>query len=148
VPVGVLFDYFRAPDASTRAALQWLSERTHVVPSKWALGIQARVRALLSEGDVAERLYPESVARLGRTRLGAEVARTHLLYCEWLRRERRRADAREQLRTAHQMLATRTVPWWIRALPPDMTSRWTPTSGGAAGAESEGGAMGRVWTPG
>jgi DNA-binding CsgD family transcriptional regulator len=87
-----------------RAALEWLSERTRVTPADWALGIEARVRALLSDGQAADRLYRESIDRLGRTRNRAELARSHLLYGEWLRRERRRGDAREQLRTAHDML--------------------------------------------
>jgi DNA-binding CsgD family transcriptional regulator len=87
-----------------RAALEWLSERTRVTPTDWALGIEARVRALLSEGESAESLYRESIARLGRTRVRVELARAHLLYGEWLRRQRRRADARAQLRTAHDML--------------------------------------------
>jgi DNA-binding CsgD family transcriptional regulator len=89
-----------------RAALEWLSERTRVIPNEWALGIEARVRALLSDGEAAESLYRESIARLGRTRVRVELARAHLLYGEWLRRERRRVDAREQLRTAHEMLTT------------------------------------------
>ena len=92
--------------ALVRAALQWLSERTQMTPTEWALGIQARIRALLSDGEDAERLYRESIARLGRTRVRAELARAHLLYGEWLRRERRRTEAREQLRTAHAMLDT------------------------------------------
>ncbi|HKB30437.1 MAG TPA: LuxR C-terminal-related transcriptional regulator, partial [Streptosporangiaceae bacterium] len=93
--------------ALVRAALQWLSERTRVTPTDWALGTEARVRALLSDGDAAAgRLYRESIALLGRTRVRAQLARAHLLYGEWLRRERRRADAREQLRTAHGLLDT------------------------------------------
>ncbi len=91
-------------EALVRAALQWLSDRTRLVPSEWALGIEARVRALLSEGEAAERCYRESIDRLGRTRVRVEVARAHLLYGEWLRRQRRRLDARAQLRTAYAML--------------------------------------------
>jgi DNA-binding CsgD family transcriptional regulator len=92
-------------EALLKAALAWLSERTGVRPTDWGLGIEARVRALLSEGDAAERHYLESITHLSRTRIRAELARAHLLYGEWLRRERRRADAREQLRIAHDMLA-------------------------------------------
>jgi DNA-binding CsgD family transcriptional regulator len=87
-----------------RTVLEWLAEHTRVRPTDWAFGIESRVRALLSEGAAAERLYRESIEQLGRTRVRAELARAHLLYGEWLRRERRRADAREQLRTAHEML--------------------------------------------
>jgi DNA-binding CsgD family transcriptional regulator len=93
--------------ALVAAALDWLSERTEgtrASPSAWALGIQARVRALLSEGDAAEHLYRESIAHLGRTRVRVQLARAHLLYGEWLRRQRRRLDARAQLRTAHELL--------------------------------------------
>jgi DNA-binding CsgD family transcriptional regulator len=88
------------------AALEWLSERTRVTPTDWALGIEARIRALLSDGHAADSLYRESIARLGRTRVRVQLARGHLLYGEWLRRERRRADARAQLRIAHDMLDT------------------------------------------
>jgi DNA-binding CsgD family transcriptional regulator len=80
--------------------LEWLSERTRVVSSGWAGGIDARVRALLSDGDVADELYRQSIVHLSGTRLRLELARTHLLYGEWLRRERRRLDARTHLRTA------------------------------------------------
>ncbi len=92
--------------ALVRAALEWLSERTRVTPTEWALGIEARVRALLSQGDAAESLYRESIDRLGQTSIRVELARAHLLYGEWLRRENRRVDAREELRAAHEMLAT------------------------------------------
>jgi DNA-binding CsgD family transcriptional regulator len=91
--------------ALVRAALEWLSERTRITRTDWVLGIEARVRALLSEAGAAESQYRESIARLGRTRLRVELARGHLLYGEWLRREGRRADARAQLRTAHDMFA-------------------------------------------
>jgi DNA-binding CsgD family transcriptional regulator len=91
--------------ALVQAALEWLSERTRVTRTDWLQGIEARVRALLSEADAAESEYRESIARLGRTRLRMELARGHLLYGEWLRREKRRFEAREQLRTAHDMFA-------------------------------------------
>jgi len=84
-------------------ALEWISQRTRVTRTGWVLGIEARVRALRAEGDDAEREYRESIACLERTRLRMELARGHLLYGEWLRREARRVDAREQLRTAHEL---------------------------------------------
>ncbi len=89
--------------AIVSAALEWLSERTRVSPTEWALGIEARVRALLSEGEVADGLYLESIERLGRTRVRVELARGHLLYGEWLRRKNKRVDAREHLRAAHEL---------------------------------------------
>ena len=91
--------------ALVTAALEWLSERTRVTPTEWALGIEARARALLSEGDDAEGFYRESIERLGRTRVRVESARAHLVYGEWLRRENRRLDARAELRTAHELFA-------------------------------------------
>ncbi len=85
------------------SALEWLSERSRATPSDWALGIEARIHALLSQGDAADRFYRESIDRLGRSRVRVELARAHLIYGEWLRRERRRVDARDQLRAAHEM---------------------------------------------
>jgi DNA-binding CsgD family transcriptional regulator len=85
-------------------ALDLLAERARAGGTDWGLGIEARCRALLSEGEQAEQCYREAIERLGRTRLRPELARAHLLYGEWLRRGRRRGEAREQLRTAHGML--------------------------------------------
>ena len=87
-------------------ALARLGEQTEASEADWALGMLAHSRALLSEGEPAERAYREAIDRLGRTRLRPQLARAHLLYGEWLRREGRRVDARKQLRTAHDMLET------------------------------------------
>jgi DNA-binding CsgD family transcriptional regulator len=91
--------------ARASGALQRLSETTRASGTDWALGIEARSRALLSEGETAENCYREAIERLGRTRMRPAVARAHLLYGEWLRRENRRRDARAQLRTAYDMLS-------------------------------------------
>jgi DNA-binding CsgD family transcriptional regulator len=84
-----------------RRALERVQETTRAAGTEWALGIEARLRALLSDGDDADALFREAISRLGRTRIRVQLARTQLLYGEWLRRERRRLDAREQLRIAH-----------------------------------------------
>lgn len=87
-------------------ALGRLSEMTRASGTNWALGIEARSRALLTEGSIAERLYLEAIDRLGHTRVRVELARAHLHYGEWLRRERRRLEARDHLRTAQTMIAS------------------------------------------
>jgi hypothetical protein len=79
-----------------------VSETTRASGTDWGLGIEARSRALLSDGEIAERLYREGLDRLARTRVRVALARAHLLYGEWLRRERRHRDAREQLRIAYE----------------------------------------------
>jgi DNA-binding CsgD family transcriptional regulator len=92
-------DVIRAAEGLAR-----LSETAHASGTEWALGVEAGSRALLSQGDAAERLYREAIEHLGRTRIRVELARAHLRYGEWLRRERRRQDARQHLRAAFHML--------------------------------------------
>src|SRR5260370_30987997 len=84
-------------------ALQRLSQTTRASGTDWARGIEARSRALVSEGDDAEACYREAIDYLSRTPLHVELGRTHLLYGEWLRRQRRIRDARDQLRRAHKL---------------------------------------------
>jgi DNA-binding CsgD family transcriptional regulator len=94
----------RAGDTGlAREALDRLAETTQPCGTDDALGIEARCRALLSDGTAADDLYREAIDRLGRTRLRPELARAQLLYGEWLRREGRRVHAREQLRTAYDL---------------------------------------------
>jgi DNA-binding CsgD family transcriptional regulator len=90
------------PDVAS-ATLEQLCEATEAAGSDWALGIEARSRALTAAGEDADPLFREAIERLGRTRVRSELARAHLLYGEWLRRERRRVDARAQLRLAHEL---------------------------------------------
>src|SRR5581483_1063672 len=85
------------------AAVARLAERTLPSGTDWGLGILARSQALLAEGAGAERLYRQAIEHLRRSRAAPQLARAHLVYGEWLRRERRRREAREQLRTARDM---------------------------------------------
>ena len=94
--------------ALVAAAVQRMSERARATPTDWALGIEARLRAMLG-GEEAEAAYRESIQHLDRAGLRLELARGHLLYGEWLRRAGQRIKAREQLRTAHDMLSTMGV---------------------------------------
>ena len=98
-----------ARTGNTRLAtrsVERLAEFTRAGGTDFGLGIQARSVALVSESQAAEELYREAIDRLGRTQLRPELARAHLLYGEWLRRQNRRVDARAQLHTAHGMLST------------------------------------------
>jgi DNA-binding CsgD family transcriptional regulator len=92
-------------DAANRA-LERIVAATSIAPTDWARGVQARSRALCSQGETADQLYREAIERLSRTQLRPELARAHLLYGEWLRRRSRRVDAREQLRVAHDLFST------------------------------------------
>ncbi|HEY6760256.1 MAG TPA: AAA family ATPase [Baekduia sp.] len=97
-------------------ALERLAESARAAGTDWGLGLAARSRALLSDGEVADALYGEALERLGRTRNRLQLARTHLLYGEWLRRERRRVDARVQLRRALELFRSMgTEPFASRA---------------------------------
>ena len=91
------------PERAAGPAAQ-LAEIAEANGTDWALGLDARSRAMLGEGDAAERLYREAIERLGRTRIRVALGRAQLVYGEWLRRESRRVDAREQLRAAHAIL--------------------------------------------
>jgi len=93
-------------DRAARQALDRLTDLTQPAGTDWALSTRARSQALLSDGKDADRLYREAIERFAATTLRPELARGHLLYGEWLRREGHRSDAREQLRTGHHMFVT------------------------------------------
>ncbi len=105
-----LVELIEAASRSGRAdraaeALEVLRESTRATSTPWGLGVEARSRALLTTGEAAEALYRESIDHLQSTRLRMDLARAHLLYGEWLRRRRRRLDARDQLRVAHELFS-------------------------------------------
>ncbi|WP_307783366.1 LuxR C-terminal-related transcriptional regulator [Streptomyces sp. MBT53] len=122
-----------APEAAA-AALRRFEEQAGAAGTNWALGVMARSRALLGDGQEAELLYRQAIEHLRRSRVAVHLARTHLVYGEWLRRENRRIDAREQLRVAYDMLSgfgaelfisPRTVEWHLHKVftKLDVTSR-------------------------
>jgi DNA-binding NarL/FixJ family response regulator len=92
------------PRHSRRRGTEGLDNDDRSHGTDWAAGIEAQCRALLSDGDTAEELYGEAITKLQRSRVRLALARAHLLYGEWLRRDRRNLAARNQLRTAHEML--------------------------------------------
>jgi ATP/maltotriose-dependent transcriptional regulator MalT len=89
-----------------RESLDELCERTSASGTAWAKGTEARVSALLEDGESAEHLYRAAIEALGRSQMAAHLARARLSYGEWLRREKRRVDAREPLRQAYDVFAT------------------------------------------
>lgn len=89
-----------------RECLNRMARKAQATGTDWALGIEARSQALLSRGADAEEAFRDAIEHLSRTRIRAELARTHLLYGEWLRRANRRVDARGQLNVAHEMFDT------------------------------------------
>jgi DNA-binding CsgD family transcriptional regulator len=126
------------------AALQRLSAKTRASGTDWALGIEARSRALLSDDDTAEGFYREAIERLARTRLRPELARAHLLYGEWLRSERRRVDAREQLRSAHELFAAMGMEAFARRAARELLA--TGENAGSVPAAHRAGSNGRGLT--
>lgn len=90
-------------------AMRYLGETAVAAGTAWALGVRARSLALMSDGEAAEELYQEAIRQLGQSRARVGLARAHLVYGEWLRRQNRRFDAREQLRHAHDMLTAMGV---------------------------------------
>jgi DNA-binding NarL/FixJ family response regulator len=135
-----------------RTAVERLAERTRAAGTDLALGIEARARALVSDGEQAEELHREAVSRLARSRIALDLARAHLLYGEWLRRAHRRTDAREQLRTAHEMFAAMGVEAFadrarrellatgesVRARTSETRDQLTPQEGQIAGLARDG----------
>jgi DNA-binding CsgD family transcriptional regulator len=117
----------RAGDEGTaRAGYERLSSHT-TDGSDWALGLDARCRALVIQDDTADKLYQESIERLSRTRQKTDLARAHLLYGEWLRRQRRRIDSREQLATAERMFKSIGMSAFAGRAARELRTTGTPT---------------------
>ncbi|GAA2269024.1 LuxR family transcriptional regulator [Streptomyces roseiscleroticus] len=118
-------------------ALRRLGERTRPSGTDWALGVEARSRALMSSGTAAEDHYREAVDRLGRGAIRGELARARLLYGEWLRRERRQRDAREQLRTAHEAFTAMGMSAFARRAARELLATGEQVRKRAAGTAGE-----------
>ena len=125
-------------------ALRRLSRLTRAAGDEWALGLEACCRGLVTGGDGAEAYYQEAVDRLGRTRIRGQQARAHLHYGEWLRRHNRRIDARQQLRTAHEMFAIMGMDGFtglatreLRATGETVRKRSVETSSGLTAQEAQ-----------
>jgi DNA-binding CsgD family transcriptional regulator len=135
-PVELVEAAVRSGEISVAAAAAGrLDEMTTASGTDWALGLGARSRALVSDGPVAEGLYRESIERLDRTRVRGELARAHLLYGEWLRRERRRTAARSQLRAAHDMFATMGMNGFAQRARRELTATGDTTQESARAAD-------------
>jgi DNA-binding CsgD family transcriptional regulator len=109
---------------------KWVRARAAATPTEWALGIAARVEALAAEAaDAADALYRESIEHLGKTPLRVELARSHLLYGEWLRRRGQRGNARDQLAVAHDALSDLGIGAFAERARREMSaSTWRRTS--------------------
>lgn len=123
---------------SAQEAYRRLSTTTTASGTDWALGLEARSRALLAEGDEAETSYREAIEHLGRTAQRTDLARAHLVYGEWLRRARRRSESREQLSRAHQMFQTMGMDGFAERADRELRSTGQPArTGSRAPAPSE-----------
>ncbi|MFD8565510.1 AAA family ATPase [Streptomyces sp. NPDC059639] len=142
IPVWALVEYIEAT-ARTGApgqaadALDRLTELTRASGTDWALGIEARSRALLSEGAQAEGHFQQALDALGRTRLRGESARAHLVYGEWLSRHGRQQQARDHLRIAHELFDTMDMQGFAQRAALELTALGEAVTKNADNAESD-----------
>ena len=119
------------------APLERITETTRAGGTDWGLGMVARSRALMSDGPTAEGDYCEAIERLARAGVRSELARAHLVYGEWLRRDQRRTDARRHLRTAHEMFAAMGAEAFARRAARELEASGEPVPRRAAETTSE-----------